>query len=269
MPSELIEVIAGGAGAGVASKVLGPTADLLGNDLKEIAARRKANLGRIFSTLEHKYGVDELDTPGAVPPRVLRGIIDEGSFIEDEVGAEYFGGVLASSRTSDGKDDAAVTLVEVLNGLSSIQLRTHYLIYAAAQTTVAGEEVWDPYATDRSWDRVALPHAPLVGQLLSAGANPEGEVLSAALRNLKRAELLSGWRVADPEHLREEANVIWPCTAAVCTITNFGIEVFCAAHGFRSIGDFARPSQDFHARFSQSIDVIDPIIISELPSAST
>jgi hypothetical protein len=268
MPVELIEIIAGGAGAGVASKVLGPTAELLGNDLREIAARRKANLGRIFSTLEHKCGADELETPGAVPPRVLRGIIDEGSFVEDEVGAEYFGGVLASSRTVDGKDDAAVALIEVLNGLSSIQIRTHYLIYAAAQSTVAGNAAWDAYADDRSWARVAVPFGDLFAQLISAGADPEGEAHSTALRNLKRADLLDGWRVANPENLKIVANVIWPCPAAVCEITNFGIEVFCAAHGFRTISDFARPTQDFRARFGQ-LDIVEPIIIANLPPANS
>jgi len=48
MPSELIEVIAGGAGAGVASKVLGPTAELLGNDLKEASSRLPADFLRML-----------------------------------------------------------------------------------------------------------------------------------------------------------------------------------------------------------------------------
>jgi hypothetical protein len=41
-----------------AVKVLGPTADLLGENLKDLAQRRTENLRRIFSSLEHKFDVE-------------------------------------------------------------------------------------------------------------------------------------------------------------------------------------------------------------------
>jgi hypothetical protein len=34
-----------------------------------------------------------------VPPRVLSGLLTDGSYRDDKVACEYFGGVLASSRT--------------------------------------------------------------------------------------------------------------------------------------------------------------------------
>ena len=46
-----------------------------------------------------------------------------------------------------------------------------------------------------------------------------------------------------------EFNAKWPCAALVCTVSNFGIELFCAAHGFTSIRDFNRPAADFRERF--------------------
>jgi hypothetical protein len=36
---------------------------------------------------------------------VFKQIWDEGRFIEDELAVEYFGGLLASARPPDGKDD--------------------------------------------------------------------------------------------------------------------------------------------------------------------
>ena len=75
---------------------LGSTADLLGDELRAWTERRLRNLGNIFSTLEHKYGSEGIEglDEGAISPRVLRGILNEGSYIEDEVGTEYYGGVL-------------------------------------------------------------------------------------------------------------------------------------------------------------------------------
>jgi hypothetical protein len=263
----IIEIIGGGTAAQIAAKVLGPTAEMYGEDLKELVLRRRANLSRIFSTLEHKYGVDELNQlgEGAVAPRVLRGVLDEGSFVEDDVGAEYFAGVLASSRTADGKDDAGVALIEVMNGLSSAQLRLHYLIYAAGQTTVAGRDEWSPYGEQREWERVAVPLMPLLATLQEMGVDLSSDALGAAMRNLKRAELVGNWRSGPPEALLVEANVQWPSHALVGDMTNFGIELFCAAHGFRNIEDFKRPSTEFRSRFDDRIERVEPIIFSELP----
>jgi len=40
--------------------------------------------------------------------RVTRDVIWNGAVTDDEVCAEYFGGILAASRTEDGKDDSAI-----------------------------------------------------------------------------------------------------------------------------------------------------------------
>lgn len=108
--TDLVEIIAPSA---LAYKVLSPSAGLLGKELEGWTERRLQNLRNIGATLEHKFGVDDLDTPGELNPRVIRGLLDEGSYIEDDVATEYFAGVVAGSRSDDGKDDSGVTLIEV------------------------------------------------------------------------------------------------------------------------------------------------------------
>ena len=54
-----------------------------------------------------------------------------GACTEDEIGAEYFGGILAASRSDDGRNDDAIQFVEVIKSMSSKQLRLHYVIYNA------------------------------------------------------------------------------------------------------------------------------------------
>ena len=111
-------------------KLLGPTADYLGEGLRDLTRRRVESIGRILSKASTKLG-SQLDEPGQVPPRVLKTVLNEGSYCEDPVALEYFGGVLASSRTERGRDDRGARVAKVVDNLSTYQLRTHYLIYSS------------------------------------------------------------------------------------------------------------------------------------------
>jgi len=110
------------------TKILGPTADYLGVSLKDFAKKRADNVGRIFKNAEKKLG-DKINQQGQVPPKVLKTIIDEGSYSDDTVAVEYFGGVLASSRTESGHDDRGARIGKLLDGLSVYQIRSHYVVY--------------------------------------------------------------------------------------------------------------------------------------------
>jgi hypothetical protein len=68
--------------AKLAEKLLGPTADYLGQGLKHWTEKRVTNIQNIFRIAANRLGED-LDKEDAVPPRVLKGILDEGSFCDD------------------------------------------------------------------------------------------------------------------------------------------------------------------------------------------
>ena len=55
-------------------------------------------------------------------------MIWNGAVTDDEVCAEYFGGILAASRTEDGKDDSAIQFVDCIKAMSAKQLHLHYAI---------------------------------------------------------------------------------------------------------------------------------------------
>lgn len=140
MPEPLVTVGLGAVAAYLGKdgieKLLGPTAEYLGNGLRDLAKKRADNIGRIFQKAEKKLGA-KIEQPGEVPPRVLKAVLDEGSFCDDELAAEYFGGVLASSRTDLGRDDRGARIAKILDGLSSYQIRTHYLIYGTVKNLFA------------------------------------------------------------------------------------------------------------------------------------
>src|SRR5690606_17965818 len=63
--------------------------------------------------------------------RVAHEALTSGAFTEEEICAEYFGGILASSRTLDGKNDDSIQLLDTIKSLSAKQLHLHYCLYSA------------------------------------------------------------------------------------------------------------------------------------------
>ena len=126
-------ISASGTGAiYIAKKLFDPTLDLLG---KGIGEKLRPNIDRIFGKAAQK--VDNVED-GATPNiRVARDVIWHGAVTEDEVAAEYFGGILASSRSDDGKDDSSLQFVDVIKAMSSKQLHLHYIIYASINRLLA------------------------------------------------------------------------------------------------------------------------------------
>ncbi|EKY3197422.1 hypothetical protein RBA29_002454 [Cronobacter turicensis] len=123
-------VIAAYLGKDGLAKLLGPTADYLGGELKDFAQRRIENVGKIFANASEKVP-HEKQNVGAVPPKVLRSILNEGSYSSECIGIEYFGGILASSKSEINRDDRASRLTQKISSLSTYQLRAHYLLYSS------------------------------------------------------------------------------------------------------------------------------------------
>ena len=119
--------------AKLVEKLLGPTAEYIGDGLKVWTEKRIDNVGRIMNIAAKKLG-ESMNEAGSVPPKVLRGILDEGSFCEDQLAAEYFGGVLASSRSDVARDDRGSAYIALLGRLSAYQIRAHYCFYHIFQT---------------------------------------------------------------------------------------------------------------------------------------
>lgn len=109
-------------------KVLGPTADYLGTETKGLVEKCNVNLTNVFLKAKKKLG-ERYDASGGVSPRVLRHVYDDGRFAEEEIVVEYYGGLLAGSKTLDAKDDQALPYIAMVQRMSSYQLRLHFAIY--------------------------------------------------------------------------------------------------------------------------------------------
>lgn len=136
MATEEIALTAGVAGvAYVAQQLFGKTLAEMGDDLNKVY---KSNRDKLLAKATSKV---ENPNDGAKPNlRVARDVIWNGAVTDDEVCAEYFGGVLAASRSADGKDDSSLIYVDCIKALSSKQLHLHFVIYSSLQSLLLASD---------------------------------------------------------------------------------------------------------------------------------
>ncbi|WP_419735671.1 hypothetical protein [Pseudomonas sp. COR18] len=234
----MVDPITVGAGAAVTaylskdgvSKLLGPTAEYLGGELKNFVAKSQENLGKIFAKAEEKAG-SKLDTDGTVNSRVLKHVLDEGRFSEDELFAEYFGGVLASARTEDGKDDRGVYYSGIIQSMSVYQLRFHYFFYNLMWGLVKGKSVdLNNYDGRFSLDLI-VPCEVYERTFDAMPSDAEMGIIGHALAGLSRLNLIEdNWKFATPSLLNKEHIQVLTSSFFI-TPSIPGLELFLWAHG--------------------------------------
>lgn len=184
-------------------KVLGPSADYVGGEVKNFVEKCNLNLDDIFKRAARKLG-DRMDEEGSVSPRVLKHVVDEGRFCEDDLTAEYYGGILASSKNRIGRDDRGVTLLAQVKDLSVYQLRFHFMAYMVLHRLFQGSDLNLGDVSDCHKMRVFVP----VTVYEAAMAFEEGEdpqaILSHCLFGLNRHNLISDFASGTAEFLQKK-----------------------------------------------------------------
>ena len=111
-------------------RLLGPSFEYVGQAMCQLFERYgNRTLADIF-----RRAAEKAETQAThVDARVLRSIIEDGSFAQDAVTREYFAGILASSLMPEA-DDHAITFLNIIKGLTKTQLRLHHLVYSGFRT---------------------------------------------------------------------------------------------------------------------------------------
>jgi hypothetical protein len=148
----------GGASAWTARRVLGGSLDVIGETLERWTRVRLENVARITDNAAKKSGAS-LDSSGTVPARVAMRVFEEGSYSADDLVIEYLGGVLASSRTELGRDDRGNGFTRLVAGLSTCELRHHYVSYAVTRRLLLGRDVDIRHARQLRGIHVFVPDA--------------------------------------------------------------------------------------------------------------
>ncbi len=125
---EIVVTSAIAVGGYIGTKLFGTALATMGDDINKLYVKGRDKIVEIASKK-----VDNPDDGKKVNIRAARDVLWNGAITEDEVCAEYFGGMLAAARSEDGKDDGVVHYVDTIKAMSARQLELHYVIYKAWQ----------------------------------------------------------------------------------------------------------------------------------------
>jgi len=212
-------------------KILGPTAEYLGDELRELAVKKITNIKNIFENAEEKLG-DRINHEGKVPPKVLKGILDDGAWCEEGLQTEYFGGVLASSRTGVSRDDRGAYFVSMISRLSTYQLRTHYLFYHLLKQQFNGEEINIHIETNWSALQMFVSFETFFDSMDFTKEEEHNwyNLLTHAIWGLDKEELITGFSYGDKNHVSK--NFAAAGTDGILyQPTQMGVELFMWAYG--------------------------------------
>lgn len=235
-------------GAKILEKILGPSADYIGAQVKEWTEKKISNTGKIFKNAEEKLG-DRVNDNGRVPPKVLKGILEDGSWCEEDLQIEYFGGVLASSRSTTQRDDRGAYYIALISRLSTYQLRTHYLVYQSLKRLFDGIKMNIATSDDRTKMKFYMPYATYFAALdFSADEMPNSLfIMEHSIVGLMNEKLIEDYRYGPAEILQKTYKEA-PGAGIIFEPSVLGIELFMWAYGYgkKYNNDFFLRDTEFH-----------------------
>ncbi len=127
--------------SGFLGRICVPVAAEFGQLLQDRArAWRAANAARVSRKAEQTHRANGVPLEYHADPRLVGAIIEHGSWTQDELVQEYWGGLLCSSCSRDGTDDSNLVLIDLLSRLvvSQVRLLDHVCLEAGKRGTKAG-----------------------------------------------------------------------------------------------------------------------------------
>jgi hypothetical protein len=214
-------------------KLLGPTAEYLGEGVKAWTARRFENTKRIFQIAVKRLGSD-IDKKGTVPPKVLKSVLSDGSFCDDQLAAEYFGGVLASSRSGVSRDDRGAFFMTLLARMTSYHIRTHYIFYKSIKNLYDGTRISPSTKLSRQQLRIYIPMDSFVQAMEFSDKEDPNNLLAIAMFSLSSEALIDDEWVSGDIHKQPNSGLDKP--GIVFGPSVLGTELFLWAFGLRQVG---------------------------------
>ncbi len=215
----------------IVARVFGPTADYLGVGIQNWTERRVNNVARIVEKAHSRLG-DRANSSGSVHPKVLKEILDEGSYSEDELAIEYFGGVLASSRSGVSRDDRGASFVQLVARLSAYQLRSHFLFYHLIKSVFNGTNLSVNTSDRRFRLQIYIPFRSYISLMEFSPEEDADAILAHVLFGLANEDLIDKdtFHTGPLDSIRKRFSEATEGGMVVAP-TARGVELFHWAHG--------------------------------------
>lgn len=212
-------------------KLLGPSVEYLGQEVRDVLKR---NLSKILNKAINKVGED-IDKPGVVPPRVIKEVYDSGAYCEDDLSQEYYAGLLATSRGKNIKDDLLVPLLDILKGLSSYQIRMHYLVYWHISKIFRSSKLNIGIGSDRYKMQIFIPFETAAIGLNVRDRKDWNDIVDHSLLGLETKDLIEKENTfsGKADFITEQTNVIVSNPGIVVAPSLLGAELFLRSLGIK------------------------------------
>jgi hypothetical protein len=114
-----------------------PVAEEFGLLLQDkVRAWRSNNALNIVNAAQNQYKKYQRIPTAHAHPRLVAAAIENGSWTDDKVIQEMWGGLLASSCTADGRDESNLIFINILSQLTSLQVRVLNYVCEKAEKEV-------------------------------------------------------------------------------------------------------------------------------------
>lgn len=197
-------------------KALGPTLEAIGVDFVKLYNSSKIGVSKIAIATKNKLGKSPAKNQ-KTNLRVTRDVFWNGAFSEEDICAEYFGGVLAGSRSSDGKSDSGIFYLDLIKSLSSNQLRLHYFIYLSLNRHLVGDPSFKNLNVAVSEEIQGKPVFFITQELISMGIDIGVDLLALYSKGLINIFSYNTEEHPDKHHLTK------------VTPTTLGVQLFAVA----------------------------------------
>lgn len=247
-------------------KVLGPTADYIGDGIRSFTEKRVHNLKRIFVRSSEKMDKQGISM-GAVPPRVLKNILDEGSYVDNELATEYFSGALAASKSDRPRDDRALTLLKLLSCMSNYEIRLHYILYNTFRDTFLNSDKFN--VTELNLSIKCELFFPLI-QFIDSFILEQGEdintILEHALPGLATRNLIGlNYVYGGKEFLKKRFKTV-DNDGIIASPSLLGAQLFLAAHGYLDCSANKLCDSSLNLELWDGIKPLTQVVITQEPS---
>ena len=180
--------------------------------------------------IKEKLG-ENINNPGQVPPKVLKTIVNEGSYCEDSVAVDYFGGILASSRTELGRDDRGARIAKILDAMSTYQIRSHYVFYSLIKKKFS-DSGYMYNLDDRHKMQLFIPINVYIASMQFDEKELEqfGAILNHALFGLNNDDLIETFQYGPEDNIKKH----YPGASSdgiLVTPSAFGAELYLWGYG--------------------------------------
>jgi len=243
-------------GKKIIEKILGPTADYIGLGVQGWSKNRVNNIKKIFINAGNKLG-HRINEPGLVSPKVLKNIIVDGSFSDDILTVDYFGGILASSRSSISRDDRGVCISALISRLSSYQLRSHYIFYHIFKKLFNGTNMNVYEEINRNKMEVCIPWTVYNKAMDFSKNENTSTIISHVMFGLSKENLIENYLQYGTKEFLKKRGMQVDDFSIFLKPSILGIELFLWAYGRSDLNNKNFFDDDKKFNLLQGINIID------------